>query len=62
MDDVGHGDGQGPFGPPSGRPFRFSGINVYRFQGDHVVELWNHRDDLQWFRQLNLVPPELKRQ
>jgi steroid delta-isomerase-like uncharacterized protein len=54
--------GQGPFGPPSGRPFRFSGINVYRFEGGKVVELWNHRDDLHWFQQLGLVPAELKRQ
>jgi predicted ester cyclase len=31
---------------------RFSGINVFRFSGTKVVELWNHRDDLGLMQQL----------
>lgn len=49
--------GPGPWGPPSGKPFRFSGINIYRFENGRTVEIWNHRDDLHWQRQLGVIPP-----
>jgi steroid delta-isomerase-like uncharacterized protein len=38
---------------PTGRPMRFSGINVFRFSGGRVVEIWNHRDDLGLMQQLD---------
>jgi steroid delta-isomerase-like uncharacterized protein len=37
---------------PTGRPMRFSGINVFRFADGKVVEIWNHRDDLGLLQQL----------
>ena len=37
---------------PTGRPMRFSGINVFRFSDGKVVEIWNHRDDLGLMEQL----------
>ena len=37
---------------PTGRPMRFSGINVFRFSDGKVVEIWNHRDDLGLMQQL----------
>jgi steroid delta-isomerase-like uncharacterized protein len=37
---------------PTGRPMRFSGINVFRFADGKVVEIWNHRDDLGLMEQL----------
>jgi len=37
---------------PTGRPMSFSGINVFRFSGGRVVEIWNHRDDLGLRQQL----------
>jgi steroid delta-isomerase-like uncharacterized protein len=37
---------------PTGRSMRFSAINVFRFEGGKVVELWNHRDDLGLMQQL----------
>ena len=37
---------------PTGRSMRFSGINVFRFAGGRVVEVWNHRDDLGLMEQL----------
>jgi steroid delta-isomerase-like uncharacterized protein len=37
---------------PTGKPMRFSAINVFRFSGGKVVELWNHRDDLGLMQQL----------
>jgi steroid delta-isomerase-like uncharacterized protein len=36
----------------TGKWVTFSGVNIYRFDGDHVVELWNHRDDLGLAEQL----------
>ena len=36
----------------TGRPMRFSAINVFRFENGKVVELWNHRDDLGLMEQL----------
>ena len=37
---------------PTGKPMRFSAINVFRFSDGKVVELWNHRDDLGLVEQL----------
>ena len=31
---------------PSGAEVEFSGVNIFRFEGDKVAEIWNHRDDL----------------
>jgi predicted ester cyclase len=36
----------------TGRPMRFSGINVFRFSDGKVVEIWNHRDALGLMQQL----------
>jgi steroid delta-isomerase-like uncharacterized protein len=36
----------------TGRPMRFSGINVFLFSDGKVVEIWNHRDDLGLVQQL----------
>jgi steroid delta-isomerase-like uncharacterized protein len=38
--------------PATGRSATFAGVNVYRFDGDKAVELWNHRDDLGLAEQL----------
>ena len=38
---------------PTGKPMRFSAINVFRFSAGKVVELWNHRDDLGLMEQLD---------
>ena len=37
---------------PTGRHARFSGVNIFRFDGGKVVEIWNHRDDLGLMEQL----------
>jgi steroid delta-isomerase-like uncharacterized protein len=37
---------------PSGRHVTFSGVNIFRFDGGKVVEIWNHRDDLGLLEQL----------
>jgi steroid delta-isomerase-like uncharacterized protein len=44
----------GPWGgvAATGKPMRFSAINVFRFSDGKVVELWNHRDDLGLMQQL----------
>jgi steroid delta-isomerase-like uncharacterized protein len=31
---------------PTGKRVSFAGVNIYRFAGNKVAELWNHRDDL----------------
>jgi steroid delta-isomerase-like uncharacterized protein len=38
--------------PATGRSATFSGVNIYRFDGEKAVELWNHRDDLGLAEQL----------
>lgn len=37
---------------PTGKHAVFSGVNIFRFADDKVVELWNHRDDLGLMQQL----------
>lgn len=46
----------GPWGEraPNGRRARFSGVNIFRFHDDKVVEIWNHRDDLGLQEQLGV--------
>jgi steroid delta-isomerase-like uncharacterized protein len=39
---------------PTGRPMRFSGVNIFRFAQGKVVEIWNHRDDLGLMQQLGV--------
>jgi steroid delta-isomerase-like uncharacterized protein len=48
------GTNTGPWGgnSPTGKPARFSGVNIFRFREGKVVELWNHRDDLGLMQQL----------
>ena len=38
----------GPWGSlePTGKQATFSGVNIFRFADEKVVEIWNHRDDL----------------
>ena len=47
----------GSWGPveASGRPITFSGVNIFRFEGGKVAEIWNHRDDLGLMTQLGAV-------
>ncbi len=44
----------GPWGAigPTGKAVTFSGVNIFRFGGGRVVEIWNHRDDLGLMTQL----------
>ena len=44
----------GPWGAvePTGKRAEFSGVNLYRFRGDKVAEIWNHRDDLGLMQQV----------
>jgi len=37
---------------PTGRSVTFSGVNIFRFEGGKVAEIWNHRDDLGLMEQL----------
>ena len=48
------GTNTGPWGgtPPTGKPARFSGVNIFRLEQGRVVEIWNHRDDLGVMQQL----------
>ena len=54
---TGTGTQTGPWGPiaPTGRPISFSGVNIFRFEGGKVAEIWNHRDDLGLMTQLGAV-------
>ena len=36
----------------TGRHVMFSGVNIFRFAGGRVAEIWNHRDDLGLREQL----------
>ena len=45
-----------PMAKATGKVVKFSGMNIYRFAGGKVVELWNHRDDLSMLMQLGVVP------
>lgn len=54
---TGTGTQTGAWGPiaPTGRSISFSGVNIFRFEGDKVAEIWNHRDDLGLMTQLGAV-------
>lgn len=47
----------GPWGDvePTGRSVAFSGVNIFRFEGGRVAEIWNHRDDLGLREQLGVA-------
>lgn len=42
--------------PPTGRTLVLAGINIFRVQGDRIVERWGRLDELGLLRQLGLVP------
>jgi steroid delta-isomerase-like uncharacterized protein len=42
--------------PPTGRPVRITGIEIWRIQDGRVVELWNEVDVLGFMQQLGLLP------
>lgn len=48
------GTNSAPWGnqPATGKFVRMSGVNIFRFENDKVVEIWNHRDDLGMREQL----------
>ncbi len=37
---------------PTGRRATFSAVNIFRFEGGKVAEIWNHRDDLGLMEQV----------
>lgn len=39
---------------PTGRAVTFSGVNIFRFAGGKMVEIWNHRDDVGLMNQLGV--------
>jgi len=39
---------------PTGRRATFSGVNIFRFDGGKIAEIWNHRDDLGLAEQLGV--------
>jgi steroid delta-isomerase-like uncharacterized protein len=39
---------------PTGRTVTFAGVNIFRFRGNRVAEIWNHRDDLGLQEQLGV--------
>lgn len=41
---------------PSGKKVDFVGVNIFRFAGGKVAEIWNHRDDLGFSQQT--APPD----
>lgn len=42
--------------PPTGATVVLRGINVFRIEGDRIVERWGRLDELGLLRQLGLVP------
>jgi steroid delta-isomerase-like uncharacterized protein len=42
--------------PPTGATVVLAGINVFRIEGDRIVERWGRLDELGLLRQLGLVP------
>ena len=53
--------GEWPGVAATGRPIRFSGVNIFRLAGGKVAEIWNFRDDLGLFEQLGAVAPHGRR-
>jgi steroid delta-isomerase-like uncharacterized protein len=40
--------------PPTHKRFEIKGANVWRIENGRAVEIWNHRNDLAFLRQLGL--------
>ena len=55
---VGTGTHQGDlFGiPPTGKPIKTTGINIFRIEDGKIVEHWNNADDLGVLQQLGVIP------
>ena len=49
---------QGEFAniPPTGKSFTITGIEIHRFAGGKLVELWNFPDMLGALQQLGIIP------
>ena len=41
---------------PTGKTITLAGINVFRIDGDRIVERWGRLDELGLLRQLGLIP------
>ena len=52
------GTHQGEFAniPPTGKSFTVSGIEIHRFAGGKLIELWNIPDMLGALQQLGIIP------
>lgn len=55
---VTSGTHQGEFAniPPTGKSFTVTGIEIHRFAGDKLIELWNVLDMLGALQQLGVIP------
>jgi steroid delta-isomerase-like uncharacterized protein len=55
---IGTGTHQGDlFGiPPTGKPIKSTGINIFRIEAGKIVEHWNNADDLGVLQQLGVIP------
>jgi predicted ester cyclase len=42
--------------PPTGREVEFTGISVYRIEGNRIAESWTVEDELGLMRQIGAVP------
>ncbi len=42
--------------PPSGRPVSMTGIDIVRFEGEKVAEVWTEGNALGFMQQIGLVP------
>lgn len=59
---VASGTHDGPFMglPPTGRSLRWTGMAIYRFDGEgRIAERWQEIDGLGLFGQLGLIPPAM---
>ena len=43
--------------PPTGKQVTFTGIDIIRFEGGKIVELWHQEDMLGLLQQLGVIPP-----
>jgi len=41
---------------PTGKTITLAGINVFRIDGDKIVERWGRLDEVGLLRQLGLIP------
>jgi steroid delta-isomerase-like uncharacterized protein len=42
--------------PPTGRQVTLTGISIWRFEGDKIVESWHELDTLGLLQQLGVIP------